>query len=147
MAGRRTKYTPETVDKIIAGVRAGLTNRDAALIAGVCDDTLANWEKRHSEFSDRLTRARAERAGNWIARIQTLANEQRDIRAYFELLDRCAPEYRKTNRHEVSGPDGAPIQHEHALLAQAVQRIAEEQGLDVADVLAQADDIIAEVNS
>jgi transposase len=143
MAGRPTKYTPETAAKIVVGIRAGLTTRDAALVAGVHEDTVANWERRYSAFSAQLARAHAERSANWLARIATLAAEQRDWRAYAELLDRCAPEYRKVSKSEVTGKDGGPIRHEHAALAAAVERIAAERGLDPAEVLAEAEAIVS----
>lgn len=96
---------------ILAAVRDGLTNKDAALVAGVTDDTLRNWETRYSEFSDRLAQAHADRARGWLAGIAAAA--PKDWRALESLLDRCAPAYRKTERHEHTGEGGGPIRHTH----------------------------------
>jgi hypothetical protein len=106
---RRSKYTPELADLIVNAVRDGLTYRDAALVAGVSEDALQYWFKRYPDFSERIARARAERSRLWLEKLRTLADQQRDWRAYADLLDRCAPEYRKRNQHEITGQDGGPI--------------------------------------
>lgn len=92
---------------ILAAVRDGLTNQDAALVAGVTDDTLRNWQTRYSEFSAQLAQAHAERAQGWLAGIAAAA--PKDWRALESLLDRCAPAYRKKTEVEVAGRDGGPI--------------------------------------
>jgi hypothetical protein len=106
---RRSKYTPELADLIVQAVAEGLTYKDAALIAGIDEDTLQRWIKRYADFAARLTRAKAERSRRWLEKLRELADAQRDWRAYADLLDRCAPEYRKTTQHEHSGKDGGPI--------------------------------------
>ncbi len=45
---------------------------------------------------------------------------------------------------EITGKDGGPIQHEITVLDAAVRQIAAERGLDPADVLAEAERIMAE---
>lgn len=94
---RPTKYTPETTDEIVAGIMYGLTDKDAALAAGVSEKSLERWRKRYGDFDDRLTRARAQRTRRWLRRLYELADE-RDVRAIESLLDRCAPEYRKRSQ-------------------------------------------------
>jgi len=96
MAGRRTKYTPERVDEIIASLKIGLTDRDAALASGISWDTFDAWQKRYPDFSDRVTRAKAERARTWLLMLRQNA-QKGDTKAITELLDRCAPEYRKSS--------------------------------------------------
>lgn len=107
MAGRKSKYTPERVEMILEGIRSGLTQKDACLVAGIDHATLENWTAKYSDFSERLASAHAERARVWLDGIAAAA--PKDWRAYEALLDRCAPEYRKTQRVEHSGPDGGPI--------------------------------------
>lgn len=109
-AGRPTKYDDAIVKLIVNGIRAGLTNKDAALVAGINETTLIRWEKKYANFADQLTRARAERSADWLAHIRKAG--AKDWRAYAELLDRCAPEYRKTEKHEITGKDGAAIRIE-----------------------------------
>jgi hypothetical protein len=90
---RPTKYDDAIVKVIVDGIRAGLTNKDAALVAGIDETTLIRWEKRYTNFANHLAQARAKRSADWLAHIRTAG--AKDWRAYAELLDRCAPEYRK----------------------------------------------------
>lgn len=110
MAGRKTKYTPEIVDEIVTSLKIGLTDTDAAVASGITWDTFNAWRERYPDFSSRVTRAKAERARTWLALLRKNA-ETGDTRALEALLDRCAPDYRKTTdmnlRH--SGADGGPI--------------------------------------
>lgn len=105
-----TKYTPEIEDEIVASLKIGLTDTDAALASGISWDTFNRWQKRHARFADRVTRAKAERTRTWLALLRKNA-ETGDTRAIEALLDRCAPDYRKTTdmnlRH--SGADGGPL--------------------------------------
>src|SRR6187200_1948081 len=43
---RPTKYSEEIAEQIAAGIRTGLTNRDAAHLAGIDETTLYRWERR-----------------------------------------------------------------------------------------------------
>lgn len=68
-AGRRTKLTPETRDRIITAVRAGATMEAAAGAAGIGESTLYRWLQEAEqpgaprwkrEFREDLLRARDE---------------------------------------------------------------------------------------
>ena len=120
---RPTKYTPETADEIVAGIAVGLTDKDAALAAGICEKTLERWRKRFVDFDDRLTRARALRTRGWLQGVRRLATEQRDLRAYESLLDRCAPEYRKAAGVDVTHR-GTVTHHHRDLSAFTDEQIA-----------------------
>jgi hypothetical protein len=99
---RPTKFTDEIADEIVGGIVVGLTDKDAALAAGICEKTLERWRKRYAGFDDRIMRARVQRTRGWLQGIRKIATEDRDLRAYESLLDRCAPDYRKstTVKHE-----------------------------------------------
>ena len=45
---------------MLAAIRAGNTLRAAAMYAGISEDTVANWRRSSSAFSDSVTRAEAE---------------------------------------------------------------------------------------
>ena len=107
MAGRKSKYTPERVAMILDGIASGLTQKDAALVAGIDEDTFINWRNRYADFADQVAHAYAARAQGWLDGIKAAA--PKDWRALESLLDRCAPDYRKTERHEVTGKDGVPF--------------------------------------
>jgi len=93
---RPTLYTEDRVNEIIVSLQAGCTDKDAALASGISEATFERWEKRYTDFADRVTRAKAQRARGWLILLRQ--NAQRgDTKAITELLDRCAPDYRKTN--------------------------------------------------
>ena len=97
---RPTKFTPETVTAILAGIRAGLPYRLAAEAAGIHYDTFNEWQQGRfprgadrqlkAEFSDQLTRARGESARRLTALISTAATA--DWRAASWLLERRFPQ-------------------------------------------------------
>ena len=97
MAGRKSKYTPELVDKLVQAISLGATDGDACAYAGISQQTFYLWQnqKDKSEFLDRVTRARA--AGH-VADLQVIAKAARDgdWRAAAEHLDRTRSQYRKS---------------------------------------------------
>ena len=54
--GRPTKRTPEVVAKIAEAVAIGLTDEEAALLAGINPDTMTEW-REDPEFSGAIKRA------------------------------------------------------------------------------------------
>lgn len=77
---RPTKYTPETVKKILDALSAGNTRGASSAYGGIDQKTFENWLKRYSDFSEQVkdAEARAEvghvaniaqaaRSGNWTA--------------------------------------------------------------------------------
>lgn len=105
--GRRTKRTPATVREILGNIETGLTDRDAALAAGIASSTFYAWLQEFPEFSEAITCARARRTRHWLSQLNARA-EKGDLRAIEALLDRCAPDYRKTSSLEASVIIGAP---------------------------------------
>lgn len=99
--GRKTKRTPATVREILANIEAGLTYQDAAVAAGIAESTLYAWVQEFPEFSEALTGARARRTRRWLSHLNARA-EAGDVRAIEALLDRCAPDYRKSSSIEAS---------------------------------------------
>jgi hypothetical protein len=67
--GRPTKRTPEMVAKIAEAVAIGLTDEEAALLAGINPDTMTEWRK-DPEFSGAIKRATAKRLLMRLDRIQ-----------------------------------------------------------------------------
>ena len=59
MAGRRTKYTPETVDKITQAIRLGATYQLACNFAGISMSTFHLWQGAKPEFLEAITQAAA----------------------------------------------------------------------------------------
>ena len=71
--GRPTKRTPEMVAKIAEAVAIGLTDEEAALLAGINPDTMTEWRK-DPEFSGAIKGAGAQRLLLRLGRIE--AGEQ-----------------------------------------------------------------------
>lgn len=72
---RPTKYTPETVKKIVDAVRLGATYRLACDFAGITEETFSQWRKRYPEFSAQIKEAEGQGAIGWLARIEKAAND------------------------------------------------------------------------
>ena len=71
--GRPTKRSPEVIAKIAEAVAIGLTDEEAALLAGINPDTMTQWRK-DPEFSGAIKRAGAQRLLLRLERIE--AGEQ-----------------------------------------------------------------------
>lgn len=56
--GRHTKYTPETVGKILEAIKAGGSDKDACAYSGIDDKTFYRWLHEHSEFREQVTYTR-----------------------------------------------------------------------------------------
>ncbi len=67
--GRPTKRAPEMVAKIAEAVAVGLTDDEAALLAGINSDTMTEW-REDPEFSGAIKRATAQRLLLRLERIE-----------------------------------------------------------------------------
>jgi hypothetical protein len=56
--GRPTKYEPETIDRLLAALADGLTQKQACIAGGISESTLSGWRKRHPELEARLAQPR-----------------------------------------------------------------------------------------
>ena len=48
------KMTPERVQIITEALGDGLTQKEASMLAGIDEDTLCNWKRNISDFSDKV---------------------------------------------------------------------------------------------
>ncbi len=51
------KMTPERVAIITEALSNGLTQKEASLLAGINEDTLCNWKRSNSDFSDKVAKS------------------------------------------------------------------------------------------
>ena len=109
-AGRPTKQTPETEKKLVAALRKGNTRRAACAHAGISEDTLANWSKGSSDFSDALTRAENTSEFGYVDVIQECANAGDWKAAAWWLERRRKEEY--SSRQEHTGANGGALKIE-----------------------------------
>ncbi len=151
MAGSRpTKFTRETVDRLLIAIRAGLPYHLAAEAAGISETTFYEWQagrfprgadtQLKAEFSEALTRARGESALRLMGIINKAAPD--DWRAASWILERRFPKDFGKQTLEVTGADGAPMQVEVATLQRMVLKALEhdpDARVRVAEALVEAD--------
>lgn len=88
-AGRPSKLTRELQERLAGDLEAGVPVKHAAPANGISEDTFYRWvrlgddqdEGVFSEFSERVTRARAHGTGSILRDAVTIAREERDPRA------------------------------------------------------------------
>lgn len=109
MTGRRTKYTPETVDKLVQAIRLGATYKLACDYAGITFETFNQWRSSKSEFSDAIQKAEGAGALGWLAKIEAAANDGNWQAAAWKLERRYPKDYGRKHL-EITGAEGAPVQ-------------------------------------
>lgn len=88
----------------------------AAAELNVSADTLRLWERTHPEFKEMVDLGRIKRQFWWETRAMTSGNSAQVSAALKALGNMKADDWIDTQKHELSGPDGAP------LVIQAIQR-------------------------
>lgn len=115
---RKSKYTDETVAKVVHAIEMGATYELAASYAGIHYDTLREWVNTKPAFSEAIKQAEGKAALVWLTRIQEAASEGDWHAAAWKLERRYPDSYGRTVqtqqqqgqiKHEHSGPAGAPI--------------------------------------
>jgi len=106
--GRPTKYDPQTVDKLLAALRAGLTHKQACLACGIGQSTLADWRERYPELEPHMDAAREEARQKALEGIKSAG--EKDWRALAEWLKLTFPEHRQGHNINVSATAGAAVQ-------------------------------------
>jgi transposase len=96
MAGRKTKYTPETVNKIVQALKMGATHELACNYAGIGVSTFHDWMSAKPEFSEAVKEAEGAAAVGWLAKIEKAANEGTWQAAAWKLERRYPREYGRT---------------------------------------------------
>jgi hypothetical protein len=91
MAGRRTKYTPETVKAITDAISLGLSIKDACLRADVSVQTYARWSAQYVDFVDAIQKAESTCKLRKLARIEQ-AGQKGTWQADAWVLERKFPE-------------------------------------------------------
>jgi len=144
---RPTKFTEETIERLCEAIALGETYVGACVYAGIAFDTFNEWRKGEyprgadkdlkAAFSERLTRAEAEASMAALRSIRRAAMDG-DWRAAAWWLERRRPESFGRKPVEISGPNGGPIE-----IRALAEKIAATDGLNVDEVLAEAEELIA----
>lgn len=106
---RKTKYSPDVVNRIVQAIELGAYDKHAAAFGGISEDTFARWQERYADFADAIARARGTRVVKWLAKIEKAADE--DWRAAQAKLQMCERDtYGKTvQENQITGKDGEPF--------------------------------------
>jgi hypothetical protein len=92
--GRPTKYEPETVDRLLAALADGLTQKQACAASGISESTLSGWRKCHPELEPRLAQAREAARQKGLKALQSAGDK--DWRAWEAWLKYAyAADYRR----------------------------------------------------
>lgn len=83
--GRPTKYEPEIIDRVVAALADGLTQKQACIASGICENTLATWREKYPELESQLAEARETARRKALAGIRA-AGEAGDWRAWEAFL-------------------------------------------------------------
>jgi hypothetical protein len=99
-AGRPTKYQPETIEHLLAGLADGLPIKSACIIAGISVSTLADWREKYQELEERMAEAKEKARQKMLQRIKQAA--ENDWRAAAEWLRLTFPaDYRRASNTSV----------------------------------------------
>lgn len=93
------KYKQAVVKEILASIEEGLSQKDAAMLAGISEDTFYTWKKEKPEFSELLERAILKYKQKLIGYVNTSA--VKDGKLALEVLSRKWP--------QEFGKDGTPV--------------------------------------
>jgi hypothetical protein len=105
---RPTKFNEERSQKIIEALRGGNTRKASAEYAGINQDTLADWAKRYSDFSDSIKKAEADAEVRNVAIISKAASETWQAAAWW-LERRRHEDWKKRDETALTGKDGKDL--------------------------------------
>ena len=96
MAGRRSKYEPDRVKRILDALRNGMSVKGACAAGIISSATYFDWLKRHPEFSAAVTRAEKDSEMELVRRLYAHADD--DWRAAKFLLERRFSQWQDGSR-------------------------------------------------
>ena len=91
-AGRKTKYSPALINKLIRYIEDGLNLKQSCLAAGIGETTLREWRNEHEGLEERIEQAREVMRAKVLAEIK--AAGAKEWRAHAEFLRLAFAEYR-----------------------------------------------------
>ena len=94
-AGRKTKYTPAMVEKIVQALKLGATRRLACAYAGISEETFSQYMHK-VEFSEAVKEAEGFGSIQWLAKIEKAANDGSWQAAAWKLERLYPNEYGRT---------------------------------------------------
>ena len=123
---RPTKYTPETVSKILEAISTGASYEHAAAYGGISYETFRTWREEFSAFSVAIKKAEAEAL---VGRLEVIDNAAIDgsWQAAAWWLERKYPDqWGRRDRLELD-------------IKQEAERLAQQYGLEPGQIINLAD--------
>ena len=139
--GRPTSYRPEFCERIVAHMAEGRSLDGCASILGVHPDSLYEWQKVHTAFSEAVRAGRAAATTFWEERLLEVAkgssgNAQAIQWALRNRSKAASGWHNDAQRLEHSGPEGAPVQVEAQTLD--ARKMTPEQRRELREILLAA---------
>jgi transposase len=97
-SGRPTKYTPETVQKILEAIRLGSPYYQACNAAGVSHETFCEWRRIYPEFLEAVKEAEGSGVKKWLKVIEEAAANGNWQAAAWKLERRLPSEFGRRDR-------------------------------------------------
>lgn len=109
--GRPTEYRPEFCARVLELGKEGASVVEMAADLGVHRDSLYEWEKVHSDFSDAFTHARQHSQAWWErqGRVNLLTQGFNASLWSKNMGCRFKGDWTEKTQQEISGPNGGPI--------------------------------------
>ena len=86
------KYNAQIVKEICGYIEMGHTQKDAAALAGITEDTFYRWMKEKSEFSESVERAKRVYKDKLLKVLHISITQKQDARTALEILARRYPD-------------------------------------------------------
>lgn len=111
--GRPSSYDPKFCDMVVEDMGQGYSLTAFAGLIGVNRSTITEWMNAHPAFSAAVTRGKAARLRNWeqvaLSMRMNGGGPGGATITVFGLKNMGGDEWSDTQRHEVTGKDGAPL--------------------------------------
>lgn len=134
--GRKSKCTPELVERVTQALALGATRAMACHYVGIHPSTFCDWMNTNGEFSEAVKKAEAAAGLTWLARIEQAASDGSWQAAAWKLERRYPDEF------------GRRLEQKVSINAQSVaDQIAAEYGINAAELMAQAEEIMRKAAS
>ena len=110
--GFPSKYTDETIEKLIQAIELGAPYEHACNYAGISFSTFMIWRRDKEGFEDLMIEAEGRATIKWLAKIEKEASRGTWQAAAWKLERRYPETFgRSVRTTEQVGPNGGPIQH------------------------------------
>ena len=109
-AGRPTEYKREYAQQIIELMRQGLSLTAAAAEIGVWRQRIYEWAEQDEELADATKWGQALRTNFLEKRLLSATDGPTVTSSIFALKNSAPDEWRDKHDHELSGPNGGPME-------------------------------------